>query len=78
MLSKMILHQEANFYLDTSDRALRATILICLPVEYPCLLQDISQIDVSIQKIWVKCYSLKIFLRLTGFEHQQKNISYET
>lgn len=62
-LSIDTLQKEHNLYLDTSDKPQRATVLICLPVKYPCLLQNISQIDVSIQKIWVKCYSLKIFLK---------------
>lgn len=57
------LQKEHNLYLDISDKAQRATVVICLPVKYPCLLQNISQIDISIQKIWVKCYSLKIVLK---------------
>lgn len=44
----------------TADRVI---LLICLPVKYPCFLQDISQIDISIQKVWVKRYSLEVFLK---------------
>lgn len=66
-LPKEILHQEPNLYVwhlaCMICTPLTVILLICLPVKYPCFLQDISQIDISIQKVWVKRYSLEVFLK---------------